>query len=103
MKNHLQQASVEVSLMRTIWGKKCKLFVGAICALLVLFFAPKARGQAAYGTIIGTVQDPSGAAVPNATITVTDIGKGASRSTATNESGYYTVSNLVPGDYKVTV
>ena len=83
MKNHLQQASVEVSLMRTIWGKKCKLFVGAICALLVLFFAPKARGQAAYGTIIGTVQDPSGAAVPNATITVTDIGKGASRSTAT--------------------
>jgi len=103
VKNHLQQASVEVSLMRTIWGKKCKLFVGAICALLVLFFAPKARGQAAYGTIIGTVQDPSGAAVPNATITVTDIGKGASRSTATNESGYYTVSNLVPGDYKVTV
>jgi len=60
-------------------------------------------GQAAYGTIIGTVTDPSGAGVPGAKITVMDKGKGVSQSTTSNDSGYYTVSNLTPGDYKLAV
>src|SRR5260370_36065792 len=69
---------------------------------LVLFLAPRASGQAAYGTIIGTATDPSGAAVANAQVTATDTEKGVSQTTTTNDSGNYTLSNLTPGDYKVT-
>ncbi len=86
-------------------GNYLKVVVGvsAICLALCVSFAPRMAGQAAYGTIIGTVTDPSGAAVPNAKITVTDKEKGVSTSTTSNDSGYYTVSNLTPGDYEATV
>ena len=89
--------------MRRKSGEKSQLFVGAICALLALFFAPKARGQAAFGTIIGTVADPSGAAVADAKITITDVGKGISQTTTTNETGFFSVTNLTPSNYRVTV
>src|ERR1700756_4046233 len=77
--------------------------VSALCFALILLLAPNALGQAAYGTIIGTVTDPSGAGVPVAKITVTDKEKGVFQSTTSNDSGYYTVGNLTPGDYKVSV
>src|SRR6267378_3919741 len=89
------------------WGmrKFLKMVVGlsTFCLALIFFLAPKALGQAAYGTIIGTVTDPSGAGVPGAKITVVDKGKGVSQFTTSNDSGYYTVSNLTPGDYKLAV
>src|SRR6267378_6028000 len=89
------------------WGmrKFLKMVVGlsTFCLALIFFLAPKALGQAAYGTIIGTVTDPSGAGVPGAKITVVDKNKGVSLSTMSNDSGYYTASNLTPGDYKLTV
>jgi len=74
-----------------------------LCLALVLLVAPEALGQAAFGTIIGAVTDPSGAGVPNAKITVADKEKGVSVSATSNDSGYYTVSNLVPGDYEATI
>ncbi len=82
-----------------------KMVVGlsTFCLASIFFLTPKALGQAAYGTIIGTVTDPSGAGVPGAKITVVDKNKGVSLSTMSNDSGYYTASNLTPGDYKVSV
>lgn len=82
---------------------KFRLAAGAICALLVLYFAPKVSGQAAYGTIIGTVTDPSGAEVPDAKVTIVNVDKGFSQTTTANSSGFYSVTNLIPGNYKVTV
>ena len=79
------------------------LLTSLFCVLLVLFFVTKANCQAAYGTIIGTVTDPSGAGVADATVTVNDIEKGVSQGVATNSSGYYTVTNLIPGNYRVSV
>src|SRR5215813_13660973 len=92
--------SVEVSIM---WNRKHVLALCVVCALLVFFFAPKVRGQAAYGTIIGTVTDPTGAAVADAKVTVTDMEKGVSQEITTNSTGYYTANNLIPGNYKVSV
>lgn len=86
--------------MKTI---KYGLAVSAFCALVLLIFSPKANGQAASGTIIGTVTDPSGAAVLGAQVMVTDVEKGVSFDTTTNESGYYSLTNLTPGNYKVSV
>src|SRR5258705_7230349 len=82
---------------------KLVVAISMLCLALVLLVAPEALGQAAFGTIIGAVTDPSGAGVPNAKITVADKEKGVSVSATSNDSGYYTVSNLVPGDYELTI
>ena len=60
-------------------------------------------GQAVYGSIIGTVTDPQGNAVSGATVTITDVTKGTSEQTTTNESGNYSVIHLIPDTYKVKI
>jgi len=81
------------------------LLLSAFAALLALCFlyVPFAAGQAVYGSIIGTVTDPSGAAVPGAKVTVTSVGKGTSDTVTTNESGNYTVTHLIPDNYSVKI
>jgi Carboxypeptidase regulatory-like domain len=75
----------------------------ATFALLCGFWVPAAQGQAVFGSILGTVTDPSGAAVANAKVTVTDQGKGTTEQTTTNESGNYSVTHLIPDLYTVRV
>src|SRR4051812_6931809 len=65
------------------------------CLSVTLVFA-----QSDLGRISGFVKDPSGAIVPNAKISVQNK-SGLQRSTVTNESGYYTVTNVPPGLYTV--
>ena len=60
-------------------------------------------GQAIYGSVFGTVTDPSGAAVSGATVTVTDVAKGTSQTATTNETGNWTVDHLIPDSYVVKV
>jgi hypothetical protein len=54
------------------------------------------------GSIVGTVSDTSGAAIPGASVTITDA-KGATQTATTDEQGKYLVPNLSPGLYKVSV
>src|ERR1700756_207897 len=54
-------------------------------------------------SISGSVTDPSGAAVADARVTVTDLGTGAVRSGTTNTTGFYTIPGLAPGNYLVNV
>src|SRR5690348_1643343 len=71
---------------------------------LALVIAPGgAYAQAVYGSISGNVVDASGAAVPNAKITITDVEKGVTFSTVTNESGNYSQTHLIAGTYTVRV
>ncbi len=82
--------------------RRCALLFAALFCLA--FFLPEtASSQAVYGNIFGTVTDPSGAAVPNAKVTVTDIAKGTSDVTTTNATGNYTVTHLIPDSYTVKV
>ncbi len=55
------------------------------------------------GAIRGAITDPSGSAVPNATVSVTDLSTGRRIASATNQSGEYEVANLKFGQYKVVV
>lgn len=71
-------------------------------ALCWIASATPAAAQAVYGSIYGTVTDNSNAVVPSATITVTDISKGTSATTQTNESGEYRMQHLIPDTYRVT-
>ncbi|HVM75191.1 MAG TPA: carboxypeptidase-like regulatory domain-containing protein, partial [Candidatus Saccharimonadales bacterium] len=74
-------------------------------AVLLLGFSPdilKAQ-MAGTGVVVGTVTDQTGAAVPGATVTITDLGTSASRTAITNDAGRYHFPNLPPGKYDVTV
>jgi hypothetical protein len=66
---------------------------------------PSAFSQASSSTaeLRGQVTDSVGAAVPNATVTVTDTGKGTSQTTTTNSEGVYTFLNLLPSTYELKV
>lgn len=58
--------------------------------------------QANTGTITGQVEDTNGAAVPNASVTVTNLGTNETRTVQTNADGFYEVPSLSTGVYKVT-
>src|ERR1700676_4036532 len=70
---------------------------------LLLAAAGCASGQAVYGSIVGTVTDPAGAAVPNAKISIKDVGKGINYATTPNEAGNYSQTHLIVGTYEVRV
>jgi hypothetical protein len=79
---------------------------GMTACLLVLAFiacAATARGQAVYGSIAGTVYDSSGAGVPKAVVTITDLQKNIGYSTIANESGNYSQTHLIAGRYRLRV
>jgi hypothetical protein len=71
--------------------------------LLVSLLLTSAFAQKDAGTIVGTVKDPSGAVVPGASVQVTDVERGQTFTTTTNESGEYVASPLRVGRYSVTV
>jgi len=73
-----------------------------ICSCFCLLVA-SALAQAVFGNIVGTVTDPSGAAVPNAKVTIKDVGKGINYSLVTNPTGNYAQTHLVVGNYEVRV
>jgi hypothetical protein len=76
---------------------------GAVFLLLLLFVAKNTSAQAVTGTLLGTVQDSSGAVVPSASVTLTNEGTEVSDRTVTGPQGYFTFPNLDPGQYTVTV
>ena len=55
------------------------------------------------GQITGTIHDPSGAAIPNANVTVSSLEHGINRVTKTNGNGEYVVSGLPGGAYNLEV
>ena len=80
-------------------GMRVVLFV-LVCSLI----PGVAWGQAiATGTVQGTVTDPAGAAVTDATVTLTDTTTSTTRSASTNDTGRYIFANVPPGLYDVSV
>jgi hypothetical protein len=77
------------------------LFVALVAGVL-LAVAP-ATAQVLYGTVVGTVTDPTGAAIPKASVTVVNTATGLSRQVTTDETGYFSVPNLLQGTYDITV
>lgn len=71
--------------------------------LLVTFtlWCTTAFAQSYLGSINGIVTDKSGAVIPGATVTVTNVGKGIAHSYTTNDAGAYAAQNLEPGTYSV--
>ena len=76
-----------------------------VAALVVLLLSSSAplKAQSIYGTITGTVYDPSGAVVANATVILKNVASGDVRRGATNSDGYYSFSSVPTGSYTLTV
>src|SRR4051812_46323681 len=81
------------------WKRKLAR-VGVGATLLLVFMIP-AFSQTQQGSIRGTVADQTGGAIGDATVTVTDVARGVSRSLVTDGSGEYVATSLTPGTYSL--
>ncbi|MGH9377364.1 MAG: carboxypeptidase regulatory-like domain-containing protein [Terriglobia bacterium] len=77
------------------------VFVALVAVVCV--FPPSALGQAVNGSVVGTVTDSSGAVVPHAKVTITNLGTNVSEPAMTDGNGYYSFPDLPPSTYKVAV
>lgn len=98
----LSRSSVAMLLRRRGSFRLAAPAVSASFAL-ALFAAAPAFAQQVTGDIVGTVTDGSGAAVPNAIVTVTNLGTHDVRRIPASSTGDYTASLLNSGDYSITV
>ncbi len=80
-----------------------KWFLLAMPLALCLVFSRGLYAQAVYGGIVGTVTDPSDAAVSGAKVTVRDVARDVTFTAATNDAGSYTLGRLIVGRYQVRV
>lgn len=87
----MTQRNRRLPLLFTIW------------LVFAMFTAAHLLGQATNtGTVVGSVTDQSGAAIPGAVITLTDLATNEVHTEKTTKSGQYVVVNLPPGDYKIS-
>src|SRR5512146_2707451 len=82
--------------MSRFWLRACALFA------LIFLFAFSLTAQVQNGVLTGTVLDPSGAAVPNAKVTVKNTDTGLTTTATTNQSGLYSARELPVGTYTIT-
>jgi hypothetical protein len=75
----------------------------ALLILLIFVFSLNGFSQSTAGRVLGTLVDQTGAAVPGATVVVSDVDRGTSRTLTTDEAGAYAAADLQPGNYKIKV
>jgi hypothetical protein len=79
------------------------VFAVLAAALLLSGLASGLYAQAVTASLVGTITDSSGAVVPGAKVTITEVNTGLSRRMETNASGNYSFPALEPGTYRVSV
>jgi hypothetical protein len=80
--------------------RRLSLFLATIAITL---FATVAFAQTTSGDLVGTVKDPSGAIIPNASVTITNEATGVVVSMKSGSAGEFRASNLLPGQYDLAV
>lgn len=79
------------------------LLAGFLGVMFLAAIAPQCTAQQIFGSVYGTVNDPSGAGIPNAKVSITDVNKGTTSVVVTNGDGNYSKERLIPGEYDVEV
>jgi outer membrane receptor protein involved in Fe transport len=84
-------------------GNPARFLVASAILLLAMSVASvPLAAQTTSGNLVGTVSDPSGAGVPNATVQATNVDTNVSISSSTNDRGEYHIGNLLVGRYNLT-
>ncbi len=85
-------------------GRHWGVFFGVLIVLFVILGSLcSVRGQSTTGTILGTVRDPSGRAVPTVSVQLQNKGTDAVRSALTNDGGDFRFADVDAGSYVVIV
>src|SRR5260370_496957 len=72
----------------------------SICLGWLMVLSPQSYAQSTYGSVSGAVTDPSGGAIADAQITLTNLGTGAKLTQTTGADGLYLFPDLFPGRYR---
>jgi outer membrane receptor protein involved in Fe transport len=96
---------IHISWIFSRYGKNVAVVAALFLTLCIAMAlsAPRALAQAIFGSVNGVVTDPTGAAIPNASITITDTDKGTTRVVTTSDSGTYLVHDLIPDHYQFKI
>jgi outer membrane receptor protein involved in Fe transport len=89
--------------MDLLTGLRSQSGRAVVAAALAIFFLVSAHAQTSRGTVTGLVTDPSGAAIANAEVELTNQQTNVKRSTQSNASGFYRFDAVDPGEYTVAV
>jgi hypothetical protein len=74
-----------------------------VALILLLTQSMVTLAQSTFGTLTGTVSDPTGAVIIKATVVITNLATQSSRTIQTNGEGSYLAANLDPGRYRITI
>src|SRR3974377_1431370 len=88
---------------RTKMNNVCSLRRVLLLSAVLLSVSALIYAQSDLGSISGFVKDPSGASIPNAKVVVRNQSGSVERQATTNEAGYYTITNIPPGLYSISV
>lgn len=77
--------------------------VVCILTISVVAFSPTLPAQTTFGSVFGTVADTSGAAIPSAQVTLTNLGTSAAQTQTTGADGLFSFVNVQPGNYRLDV
>lgn len=97
----LELSSAEAA-MRLPFAKRCSV-VPWVFFCIGLLLASRVYAQVAGAMLKGSVTDATGATVPKAQVSITDVATGIAHNVTTDAAGTYSAANLRPGDYQVRV
>jgi len=74
-----------------------------MAVIFILLFVLRSGAQTTTATLVGTVQDPTGAVIPEARVSATNVATNEARTTASQKNGEYQLNQLPPGTYTISV
>jgi hypothetical protein len=89
-------------MLRTTFLRNISAALSMLVLAISLLSAGRAYAQVSGATLSGTVKDASGATIPGAKISAQNVSTGAARAVPSDAAGFYTLPNLLPGNYDVT-
>jgi hypothetical protein len=89
--------------MHSVQHQRRKVLTALFALLAVAALFQPIQAQILYGTLVGTVEDPSHASVPGASVKLTSPATGLTRETNTDMDGRFQFTNVLPGAYTLSV